>query len=258
MFKSLFTDWSLEKKCLFFLGLAPPFSLVLGAVAVQWVAERLVKESIRQSARDHADKVVWRKHIPVMTKQAGAASDPNSEAQLSIFDEKKPSSQYDSVLLKLNDGLEHLALGGTAARDDDEKILSKIQAKLSEFEAKARTEIQANPAIASTESLPKDLPLDWQLSGGPAQSVFEETGPIDGFHIFYQPVFFGDACRTCHMRNVDLSVPKTVAYSVDPFRVIKVRVPVKDTSYWRIWSYSLLSAIGIATLCCRFSSSIGF
>ena len=36
--------------------------------------------------------------------------------------------------------------------------------------------------------------------------------------------------------------------SIDPFRVLKVRIPVKDTSYWRIWSYSLLSSIGIATL----------
>ena len=65
MFKSLFTEWSLEKKCLFFLGLALLFSLVLGSVAVQWVAERLVSETIRQSARDYADKVKvnWHKHI---------------------------------------------------------------------------------------------------------------------------------------------------------------------------------------------------
>lgn len=44
------------------------------------------------------------------------------------------------------------------------------------------------------------------------------------------------------------SVPKPAASLVDPFRVIKVKIAVNDARYWRIWSYSLLSAIGIATL----------
>lgn len=236
MFKSLFTDWSLEKKALFFLGLALLFSLVLGSVAVQWVAERLVKETIRQSARDHADKVVWRKHIVVMTNQ----SDDGQVDQLSIFDERKPGSQFESTLLRLSDGLEHNALGGQIATEDDQKILTRIHTKLSELEARAKADAQS----AQANGLPAAIPSQ-DIA---AQTIVEEAGPEDGFHVFYQPVVFRDTCRNCHAKNVSLSVPKPAATTVDPFRVLKVRIPVKDTSYWRIWSYSLLSAIGIATL----------
>ena len=252
MFKSLFTEWSLEKKCLFFLGLALLFSLVLGSVAVQWVAERLVSETIRQSARDYADKVKvnWHKHILKWTNKDGSTAESTREDMLSIFDEKNPSIRYESILLRISDGLEHVDLGGATPQPDDLKILTKIHTKLSELESKAKSKLEAEaaksngvePSPASAQS------VNWDLIAGPSQTIFEEAGPIDGYLLYYQPLHFGDDCRGCHGRNVSSSVPKEVAMSVDPFRVIKVRIPVKDTSYWRIWSYSLLSSIGIATL----------
>ena len=248
MFKSFFTDWSLEKKCLFFLGLALLFSLVLGAVAVQWVAERLVKETIRQSARDHAAKVIWSSHILVMTTNPGVVNLDSTEDQLSMFDEKKPSSRYESTLLRINDGLEHRDLKGTLALDDDLKILTKIHSTLSELEAKIRQDARITKGGNSPNQLLGEPSKDWEIASDPLQAVYQQAGPVDGYHVFYQPVFFREACRSCHGRNMAKSVPKPAAISVDPFRVIKVRIPVKDTSYWRIWSYSLLSAIGIATL----------
>jgi signal transduction histidine kinase len=239
LFKSLFTDWSLEKKCLFFLGLALLFSLVLGAVAVQWVAERLVKETIRQLARDHSEKVIWRKHLGVTTAQDAVRQAAVAEDLWSIFDQDKPGGRYESFLLRINDGLEHNALGGEQAADEDLRLLTKLHAKLSELESKAKTESQA-----ATNGLPSDL----GYPANPQQLIFEEAGPSDGYHLFYQPVFFREKCRSCHVKDEARSVPKASTMLIDPFRVIKVQIPVKDTSYWRIWSYSLLSSIGIATL----------
>ena len=63
MLKSLLRSWSLERKCLLFLGLALLVSLVLGFFAVQFVAERLVIEATRQSARDYANAVIGLKHV---------------------------------------------------------------------------------------------------------------------------------------------------------------------------------------------------
>jgi signal transduction histidine kinase len=242
LFKSLFTEWALEKKALFFLGLALLFSLVLGAVAVQLVAERLVSETIQQSASDHANNVVWRMHIE------------GQESLLSAFDQQQSSNQYESSLLRINDGLEHNALGGSLADQEDLKILNKIHAKLSELEEQAKTQARSEaakipfPAKNAQTTDPPSPQNNWDLIAGPTQSVFETIGPIDGYHLYYLPIQFPESCRDCHKRNDALSLPKLSVMSVDPFRVLQVRIPTTDTRFWRIWSYSLLSAIGIATL----------
>ena len=249
LFKSLFTEWSLEKKALFFLGLALLFSLVLGAVAVQLVAERLVSETMRQSARDHAKMVIWLKHTVVMTSKQGSENSGSSD-----FDQQTPSNQYESALLRINDGLEHNSLGGRLAVEEDLKILNRIHAKLSELEEQAKTQARADAAKNSTpvKSNPTAEPVsqqgNWDLIAGPTQTISEEVGPIDGYHLYYQPIHFRERCRECHGRNEALSLPKLSVMSVDPFRVLQVRIPITDTRFWRIWSYSLLSAIGIATL----------
>ncbi|MFM9063037.1 MAG: sensor histidine kinase [Pirellula sp.] len=241
MFKSLFTDWSLEKKCLFFLGLALLFSLVLGAVAVQWVAERLVRETIRQSSQDDANEAVRRKHIPLMRNLNDGQSRSVVDKLLGMFDQNEPGSQHESTLLRIKDGLEHESLGGIFADQNELKYLTKIHSRLLELETKKGLE---RPVSANNEKT--SVNLEPILT--PLEAVFEDAGRVDGYHVFYHPISFGDSCMGCHSRNSQQSVPIQSAASVDPFRAIKVRIPVKDTSYWRIWSYSLLSSIGIATL----------
>ena len=253
LFKSLFTEWALEKKALFFLGLALLFSLVLGAVAVQLVAERLVSETIQKSARDYADKIILRKHVVVIAGKQGTEVSDLLKI-FSAFDQQPSSNPYESSLLRINDGLEHHALGGRLADREDLKILNRIHAKLSEIEERAKA--QARSDAAKSPSPSKNVPTtdpasqqtNWDLIGGPTQSVLEEIGPIDGYHLYYQPIQFSEKCRDCHKRNDALSLPKLSVMSVDPFRVLQVRIPTTDNRTLRIWSYSLLSAIGIATL----------
>ena len=67
--KSLVGSWSLERKCLLFLGLALLASLVLAFYAVQVMASQLVMETTRQSARDYANAVIGWKHISTDFKQ---------------------------------------------------------------------------------------------------------------------------------------------------------------------------------------------
>jgi signal transduction histidine kinase len=244
----LFTDWSLEKKCLFFLGLALLFSLVLGAVAVQWVAERLVRETIRQSSQDYVDKTVLQKHFPLMSKSSDGQAGAIVVDLMAMFAKNKPGRQYESTLLRIKDGLEHDRLGGVFADQDDLKYLTKIQSKLSELETKTAAQGLASAKNDKSISVPVDPTLILEPTLNPIEAVFEDAGRAEGYHVFYHPVFFGDTCNGCHSRNNQQSVPLQTAASVDPFRAIKVRIPVKDTSYWRIWSYSLLSSIGIATL----------
>ncbi len=52
-------------------------------------------------------------------------------------------------------------------------------------------------------------------------------------------------------RLFDLSCVKSLdAHAADamPFRVLRVKMPYAETRQWRLWSYSILTAVGLATL----------
>ena len=189
-----------------------------------------------------------------MTSKQGTEGSDLQVSELSDFDQQRSRNQYESSLLRIDDGLEHNSLGGSLADREDLKVLNRIHAKLSELEEKAKAQAKSDSAKNPSPSK-NNQPIDpvpqqsnWDLIAGPTQSVFEEVGPIDGYHLYYQPIQFRESCRKCHSRNEALSLPKLSVMSVDPFRVLQVRIPTTDTRFWRIWSYSLLSAIGIATL----------
>jgi signal transduction histidine kinase len=81
----------------------------------------------------------------------------------------------------------------------------------------------------------------------PTKYIFEEAGPIDGFFYYYHPIAFDRSCLVCHAK-LPTSIDTSASASIDPFRVIRVKLPYSETRTWRIWSYSLLTSIGIATL----------
>lgn len=256
MLKSLFRNWSLERKGLLFLGLALFFSLVLGFFAVQFVAERLVKETTRRSARDFANTVVRLRHatweppaIPESSESnSGPMADPLPSPDSDLF-ESGSTYPMRSELLRLKDGLEHVKLGGAVAAGDDLGWLTKLHARLSELEAAAKVKLESERGEATAASTNSENTANaWSTLANPTNAIFEEDGPIQGDYIYYHPIRFQDGCRQCHHRSVTESQPKLAPVSVDPFRVLKIRIPVSETRVWRIWSYSLLSSIGIGTL----------
>lgn len=64
--KWMFGSWSLERKCLFFLALALILSLFLAFAAVQSVAEQLVMEAARHSARGYASSYLGWRHVSAL------------------------------------------------------------------------------------------------------------------------------------------------------------------------------------------------
>jgi signal transduction histidine kinase len=83
----------------------------------------------------------------------------------------------------------------------------------------------------------------------PTEYIFEEKGPIDGYYYYYQPISLGGECNACHNRLGE-SDRIRILESSDPLRVVRVKLPhnERETRVSRIWSYSLLTSIGIATL----------
>jgi len=67
-FRNIVGAWSLEKKCLIFLGLALLISMLLSTSVIQVVAARLVMETTRQSARDFGESIFLIQHAEAFVK----------------------------------------------------------------------------------------------------------------------------------------------------------------------------------------------
>ncbi len=272
----LFGNWSLERKCLFFLGLALLVSLVLGFFAVQFVAERLVIEATRQSARDYANAVIGLEHNAWNESEPQSNGEPvdpqlaSSRAELmQMVRETMLQSRFEYKILRINDGLEHRYMNEPYAIEGDLSRMVKIHTRLAELdslaieaaavEAKrnaADSEVENSPPesdlqalSASEEDLARRPPSSRRMASlaNPTEYIFQEAGPIDGYYYYYHPISFDSSCLNCHAK-LPTSIDTAASPSIDPFRVVRIKLPYGETRIWRIWSYSLLTSIGIATL----------
>ncbi|XZE45113.1 sensor histidine kinase [Pirellulaceae bacterium SH467] len=260
-------SWSLERKSLFFLGIALLVSLLLAFYAVHVLAQQLVMQTARQSARDAAITHMGWKHItsfsetiaksstsPDLYSEGAPESPPSNPDNAptpirdlrreieSMMDDSQVKLDYDCVLFRVDDQLEHELLTAKLATGSDLTRLNKIHAKLAERDALA-AEQKTN--LNSTGS---SSPTAQNAIAPPTSSVvFEEAGPYEGFYYYYYPVIFNDTCRECH---VELSNAGSIlaSQSVNPFRVYRVMIPYSETQVWSLWSYSILISIAICTL----------
>lgn len=275
LLKTMLGHWSLERKCLLFLGLALLCSLLIAFYAVQAVAERLVMETTRQSARDYANAVVGWEHISFYQLQSqnnGTPRQPMPPNKTNPLGEIGPSvldnlrsymlqARFEYKIMRIDDGLEHETLHNPIAEGGDLTRMVKIHARLAENDSileearKAITTPTPTEPNASAENSPaktqptnKQEPTLASAIAAPSKYFFEEAGPIDGFYYYYHPIAFERACMECHPKLVDKSSNLKTSPSTDPFRVIRVKMPYNEARVWTIWSYSVLTSIAICTL----------
>lgn len=268
--KSLVGSWSLERKCLLFLGLALLASLVLAFYAVQVMASQLVMETTRQSARDYANAVIGWKHISTDFKQWDAqnavAITPSAELARTQDKEYRTSvlkilrvywlqSRFEYEILRLDDQLEHESLGAPVATGKDRDRIEWIRDKLAENDSIAAAEAkQIEEKAALTAPLPAEptVPAPNSTANNvltiPMSPTFEEARSSDSYY-YYHPIAFDkkNCIDECH-HNLPPYVAWPTTPSLDPFRVIKVKMPYRDTRVWSMWSYAVLTSIAICTL----------
>ena len=254
--KSLVGNWSLERKCLLFLGLALLASLLLAFYAVQLVASQLVKETTRQSARDYANSVVGWKHISNYTgERSQSGSQPlqseTDQQVLGLLRDHLLQKRFDNKILRIEDGLEHEFISAEVAKGEDLIHVNLLLAKLAEqdsIDALNKLEFEksnsSKPTISESSA---SLAATRVMSTNPKTPIFEEAGPSDGFYYYYHPIAFDKSCIECHSKLPASTGPPT-SPSLDPFRVIRVRMPYSDTRVSSMWSYSVLTSIAICTL----------
>ncbi len=274
--------WSLERKCLLLLGLALVISIFLAFFVNQAVAARLVVEMTRTRARDFSKLFIYNKHVEAQL----APHHPNDNEPVARELEKEMrdtaivirelrkdmlDTAIDFELLRLEDGNEFEELQGKAAKSQIDlnklqKIAAAIERSKSEKKAAQQKEVlsQAADGISNAETPgspapgdatdfresgaadPKISPVDFSLVG-PNQSdlFFQEHGPVGDFYYYYHPIAFNSGCLICHVsRSLDVQAGE----SLMPFRVLRVKMPYADTRNWTIWSYSIMTAVGLATL----------
>ena len=267
--KSLVGSWSLERKSLVFLGIAIVVSMVLALFAIQFVAQQLVMETARQSARDYANAYIGWKHLYAIGKLDPVSVEGGADSSVPVADKSKLlehlrasmlQSQFVPSLLRLDDNLEHDLLKGDVATGTDLPRLENIHAKLAERDSIANEKNQAansgvvsgqdaseSTAAAAIPSQDKSSATSSLTFSSPAQAfVFEEAGPYDGYYYYYHPLTFRSECRECHVRLVPTA--DSSVSSIDPFRVLRVQMPDSYARFWSIWSYSILTSIAIGTV----------
>ena len=272
--KTLVGNWSLERKCLLFLGLALLGSLLLAFYAVQVVASELVMATTRQSARDYANAVIGWKHISTDFKtfdsQTSIANASSIElARSSTADYRTRileflrnymlQSRYEYEILRIDDQLEHWDLGAKVATEkSDIERLKVIHAKLAEQDSIVAAEAkqaQEKSALSASFTVDSKVTVDNQptvssMDASPLRTapwVFQEARSTDYFY-YYHPIAFDKTClRECH-KGVQSAATVSTTPSLDPFRVMKVKMPYSETAVWSMWSYSILTSIAICTL----------
>lgn len=209
--------WSVEAKCLLAIALALGLSFVFAIVLVQWIASRLVAETVRTTARNYTAIALHEAHEELQTKTLGQVqwSDRYARSEVSwlLPPGRSPPSQV---------------LWQSIEREFDQESVEKISRVLA-------AEASTAPSEAAVERPPV-----W--SGPVEQPVFAEAGPIGDWYYYYQPIWFGQHCQGCH------NLPDgPAAAGSTPHVVARVRLPYRDTRVWTIWTNSLMYAVAIAS-----------
>ncbi len=271
--KTLVGGWSLERKCLLFLGLALLGSLILAFYAVQVVASVLVMRTTHQSARDYANTVIGWKHISTDFKpldaQKGTAIAPSAESvrtqspdyRTRVLELLRPymlPSRYEYEILRIEDSLEHESLRAPIATGKNLERMLRIHAKLAEKDSIAAEEakqseekrrltvpLNLDPSTPATNSPAKGLTAALADS---TNHIFEEDRSSDSYFYFHPIEFDKKNCLDeCHHKLPSSSATLTTR-SLDPYRIILVKMPYRDTQVWSMWIYAVLTSIAICTL----------
>ena len=224
--------WSLQRKSLLFLGIAlmVPIGLAFWFLS-QLVARDLVRETTRQSARDHARSVVAWKHVesPNFARQSslGTATTPSSplapdralpagrtyyepEVYAILRTQLVDNPYFREKFLMLDEEVMHENLGSAdlPASDGERKLLARLESRYRQrLSQPLVSDPAANLPTPPQSSAVADAAKYFALPG--LEDLYEETGPVfddqdtpdGGWYVYYHVVQFPERCMICHPRT---------------------------------------------------------
>ncbi len=260
--RRLVSGWRLEHKSLLFLGFAlvVPIGLAFWFV-LQVVATRLIKETVRQEARDYAEKIVAWEHTkspqlaqPTFLPAGQFSPDVYELLGEDLIDNPNFHHQY----LMLDETSQHAALGSSAElpsieRERETQLIQDLESEYRAYYVRQAAEQAQNP----TPELPlgEELVAVEEMAEKP--TFFRDDGPIymtdrekadfqvttdDEWYVYYHAVTFEQRCMTCHSRNESSTADPL------PFRVVKVLRPYEQMTVASTPTIAGLIAIAMVTL----------
>lgn len=264
------SGWSLQRKGLVFLGVALliPIGLAFWFLS-QIVARDLVRETTRQSARDHARSIVAWRHVesPTFGQQAAQRSigpssttfyEPEVYAILRTQLVDNPFFQHEFLMLDREVAHENLSNALLPGSEEEYKLLERL-------ETRYRQRLSNVPSASSPQgTMESGQPVEGAASEtSPSieyfslpgmEDLYDELGPVSdddsaprgGWYVYYHVVQFPEKCMMCHPRDVRYATEEI------PFRVVKVKIPYRQTQVISATTLALMIAIAMLTITCAF------
>lgn len=262
--------WSLQRKGLLFLGVAlmVPIGLSFWFVG-QIIAGNLLMDTIRQSARDHARSIIAWRHVESPNfassnnRRASGATGPTfyePEVYAILRTQLVDNPYFRHEFLMLDNEIAHENLGNAALPDDSverlqlerleqqyRRELSQVKPPIEGNEPADSTDTSGSSSQSPTEAVRQTLEY-FSLPG--AKLLYDEAGPVvdeadaptGGWYVYYHVVQFPEKCMMCH--------PRDVRYATDdiPFRVVKVKIPYRQTQFISAQTLAVMIAVAMATI----------
>ncbi|MCC9599279.1 HAMP domain-containing protein [Stieleria sp. JC731] len=246
----LFSSMSLERKSLLFFGFFFTVLMCGAFLVVQTLGNRLVLRTTQQRAQDLADAELMLLHGDAIW--AGdcdeAAITHNMSVMAGLRDEIL-AQDIQFEILGLEDQTSYAELPpAPAPTDPSERLI--LEGLLPQFREQLAQIIAQEPEITETFDLGENESMS--MIGLGTQPVHQQVGPVDGYYIYYRPIFPfpKKECRSCHSiedKQLELAAggdPVKLA-ELAPFRVIRVKMPYKDTEDQTTWVSSIVVALAL-------------
>lgn len=241
---------SLERKCLLFFGSAFTLLMCGAFLVVQTLGNRLVQRTTQQRAQDLADAEWLSLHNNALWAQY--SSDETITAIRPFLEglrEEMSAKNVDFEILGLDDPVSYTDLPPITPPSDpvERELLESLEPQFRK--QLARRIAEQKPDISHAIDLGENESMS--MIGLGTLPIHQQLGPVDGRYIYYRPIFPKLTCYGCHTLQGEkgelamLSGTPTEQAELAPFRVIRVRMPYKDTENQTTWISSIVVALAL-------------
>ncbi len=255
-FQSLFASMSLERKCLLFFGSALVVLMCGAFCVVLLLADRFVRMTTQQQARDVAATEMMLLHANAIYQNGVPRQRLDLEQQqVSLLKSQLLSEDIEFDILGLEDPhpFDNLQPAKPPSSPAERQLLEALEVR---FRSRMASRLRGDqPGLAKPINLAEDAAMSRIGPGN--RPLFDAIGPIQGRYIYYEPVFLTQDCIACHTpmgTSITLSpdvAPETRAAEL-PFRVKRVSMPdekiLNDTNQIRAAVVAMAMLIVAVTL----------
>ncbi|MGN6136747.1 MAG: HAMP domain-containing protein, partial [Aureliella sp.] len=246
-------NWTIERKSILFFGSTLLVSICASFWIVQRASNHLVMQGTRQAARDYAQTWVYNRHMIDWDPKTNSKGPPplngegfNVAMRKSLYEHLIDNPRYEAQILTLDPISQHKNLpDAEPVVGEERELLLSLESQYRALEEKLAKEAAET---SDSQTAPSELPVEKMARTRPdASDVYRQTGPVEGWYVYYHPLRFDGVCMQCHYSK-NLGNNLASASDLLPFRVVRVRMPYAETLMWSAWILAVMITVAMVTL----------